>query len=244
MRSNRIQSRFVAVLLLLVLGLGACGPDSKTEPTSTPDVQAIFTQAFQTIQAGQTATALSQPTPVPTATNTLYPTVTPGILEAPTLVLLPSATYAVWPTATLGTVTATLTGTPTSFVNGCYNSALVSEEMPFGDTFKPGQSFKKTWRIENTGTVNCGDWAEDSHFTFIGGDLMGSDSQKIKKFTKVGSSVSVTVSFVAPSSAGTYTGYWQMSTKNWELFGTTFSVSITVVGPTETPVPPTDTPVP
>ena len=78
------------------------------------------------------------------------------------------------------TVSIVLPGSnPTATDTGCYNSALVSDvTIPSGTRLDPGKVFEKTWEIKNTGTC---DWTRDFKITFVGGDLFGSDTTKIRK---------------------------------------------------------------
>jgi len=78
---EKIRFTGIALVVLVSLGLSACGADQST-PTPTPvDVQAIYTAAMQTAIAEltqnaptATATATITPTPIPTNTPTITPT--------------------------------------------------------------------------------------------------------------------------------------------------------------------------
>jgi hypothetical protein len=153
-------------------------------------------------------------------------------------------------TGTQGTTTPTIT--PTAGAVGCFNSALAGES----DTSKvtAGQTFKKSWTLKNTGTC---DWNENFKFKFTGGELMGSDTTKLRKGTvKPGASVAFEMNFTAPSAPGTYIGYWRLETDTGQLFGSVFTVKVILTGatytpsrtptpvtPTNTPITPTNTPV-
>lgn len=131
------------------------------------------------------------------------------------------------PTATLGAVS----GNDAAFV--------LDVTYPDGSNVNAGESFTKTWRIKNTGSKN---WTFDYKFYFTGGELMGSDTVKIRRTVTPGSTTDISLTFTAPSAPGTYIGYWRMSTDTGTLFGAAFTVKIIVPGPTNTPVPPTGTP--
>jgi hypothetical protein len=135
--------------------------------------------------------------------------------------------------------TSVPTATATFGAVGCNNAAFVADlTTPDGTKIKAGDTFTKTWRIKNTGT--CA-WNANYKFTFIGGDLMGSDTTKIRRTVGVNATTDLSLDFVAPNAPGTYTGYWRMASDSGELFGTAFSVKIVVPGATFTPPPPTNT---
>ena len=144
--------------------------------------------------------------------------------------------------------TGTVGPTATYGASGCYNSTFLTDvTIQDGTQVKAGEQFTKTWRIKNTGT--CA-WTDQFKFTFLGGELMGSDTTKIRSNVAVGGTKDMSLTFTAPSSPGTYIGYWRMATDGGTLFGTSFSVKIVVPGATytptltSTPVTPTNTTVP
>jgi hypothetical protein len=121
-------------------------------------------------------------------------------------------------------VTITLPAAAVTTPTGCYNSELVSDvTIPSGTEFKPGDKFTKTWRIKNTGTC---DWSNDYKITFIGGDLFGSDTTKIRQKVGAGSTAEISLAMVAPSGSGQVTSSWQLATDDGELFGQIFTVVI------------------
>jgi Ig-like domain-containing protein len=70
----------------------------------------------------------------------------------------------------------------------------------------PGQSFNKTWRIQNTGGCT---WSNYS-FVFTSGVQMNGPSSTAVSTTAPGQTVDVTVPLVAPQVGGTYQGFWQL----------------------------------
>jgi len=106
---------------------------------------------------------------------------------------------------------------------GCYSDALVSEaSLP---KLNPGENFVKSWQIENSGSC---DWNGDFKITFVGGNLFGSDTTKIRKSVASGSTIEVSLPMVAPGSAGKYTSSWQMSTDDGAFFGQVFTFEVEV----------------
>jgi hypothetical protein len=113
--------------------------------------------------------------------------------------------------------------TPSS--GGCLNSALTSETIPSGTIFNSGETFTKTWVIQNTGT--CG-WNGSFKIYFIGGDLLGSDTTKIRQIVGPGINATIFLDMTAPATAGTVTSSWQMMSDTGKLFGQVFVISIVV----------------
>jgi|GEM_PF-857599 len=109
---------------------------------------------------------------------------------------------------------------------GCLNSALVSDvTIPSGTKLNTGEAFTKTWRVQNTGTC---EWNRDFKITFVGGDLLGSDTTKIRQFVAPGATTEISLGMTAPGTAGTVTSSWQMASDTGKLFGQLFVISIEI----------------
>jgi hypothetical protein len=164
-------------------------------------------------------------TPISTTTTpTLAPT--HAVYVAP---VQPVYTIAVTTTGTPGTLVPTVTGTYGS-VNGKNSAVIQDVAVP---NMKAGEVFTKTWVIKNTGTVA---WTSSYKITYIGGNTMGRD-YSTKIFTSVlpGGTYTQNLKFTAPSSPGTYTGTWRLADESGNLFGSAFTVVVTVPGATYTP---------
>ncbi|MDH4137427.1 MAG: NBR1-Ig-like domain-containing protein [Anaerolineae bacterium] len=171
------------------------------------------------------------PTPgEPTATPTLgQPTATPTMTSTP----VPST-----PTATWTPVIIVVTETPTPTPTGCIlDAAFVADvTVPDGTVFEPGARIDKIWRIRNSG--GC-PWESGSTWVFVSGDQMGAAPSQAVPTTAVGGNVDIGVTMYAPSTPGTYTGYWRMKSPDGQVFGQTSSVRIVVLSPaTATPTSP------
>jgi hypothetical protein len=106
---------------------------------------------------------------------------------------------------------------------GCYNAVLVSDvSVPRLD---PGVEFTKTWQIKNSGTC---DWTSDFKIAFVGGDLLGSDTTKIRQRVPAGSTADISLPMVAPGSSGTVSSSWQMMNDSGSLFGQVFTFDVVV----------------
>jgi hypothetical protein len=182
MRKFRLLSLF---LLFLVLAL-ACNMPRAT-PTVSPDL--AYTAAAQTVEARMTELAAqSSPTPLPTSTL-------PPLPPLPTLPTLP-------PTFVPSPVPPTPTNTPL-----CDLAQFIRDvTVPDGTVFAPGASFTKTWRLRNIGTCT---WAGYS-VVFDSGDAMSGASPSPLPTVAPGQEVDVSINMVAPTTPGTYRGYWRI----------------------------------
>jgi hypothetical protein len=89
--------------------------------------------------------------------------------------------------------------------------------VPDDTTFAPNQGFVKTWRLRNSGSCT---WTPDFDLVFNGGNAMSAPAVvDINATVRPNETVDVSVSLTAPSSAGSYTGYWMLRSGNGVLFG-------------------------
>ena len=195
-----------SIMLFAGLLLSACGA-GKPEPTPTQSLEQIQTAAVVTFAAGLTQTAILQPTatltPSPIPTNTLLPTI-------------PVSTGA----------TATLAG---GAVASCNKLVYVSDvTIPDNTAMAPGESFTKTWRVQNSGS--CA-WGVGFKFSLIGGDPMGAQAITLSQQVSPGAVYDISVPMTAPASGtGKITGTWRMSDASGAFFGDALTVVITLGG--------------
>jgi hypothetical protein len=113
--------------------------------------------------------------------------------------------------------------------------------IPDGTPFQPGETFEKTWRLQNTG--DC-EWDSNYSLVFVDGDAMNGPAAVTLTSTVVppGEEVTISVMLTAPFVPGTYRGNWKLRNPAGEVFGVgsdgenDFWVEIEVVGG-ETPTP-------
>lgn len=217
-RKENMQTKSLPLILILLtaLTLSACG-SSKAEETPTPGVEDLQTAAVETFQVIQTQTALAAPTMTPPAS----PTVTPTLSLLPTL---PLSTQAV--------------NTPVVATTASCNKLLYVSDVtvPDNTAVTPGQTFTKTWRVQNSGS--CA-WAVGYKLSLIGGDAIGGQTVTLTTSVAAGSSYDISVPMTAPSKAGKLTGSWRMSDAAGVYFGDTLTVVVVVGGSTATPTTPT-----
>ena len=205
--------KLISMVGLFSLLLASCNMPG--QPTAASQVDLLNTAAAQTIQAQQTNIAQTNQAVVQ-ATQTLTP-------EPST-----STTETVAPTSTP-------TSTATTKVE-CNLIDFVSETIPDGTNFNPGQTFTKTWTIRNAGTC---EWNSNYDVVFISGDAMSAPaSQQLTSGTVApGQSVVISIDFKAPNSAGTHRGNFKLRNASGVLFGIgtkdgPFWVEIDVAGAT------------
>ncbi len=104
--------------------------------------------------------------------------------------------------------------------------------IPDGSQVAPGANFTKTWRLRNVGTCTWSGYT----LVFDSGDVMGGVSPTSIGSVAPGQEVDLSVNLTAPSSAGSYRGYWRIRNVSGVLIpvlggtrGESFYVDIKVV---------------
>ena len=127
----------------------------------------------------------------------------------------------------------------------CINSMTFVSDVTItdGHQVSPGERFRKTWRIFNNGTCS---WTPQYSFVYVSGDQMGGNNVAIPTTVVPGQTLDISVDLIAPTSSGTFKGYWQMRAPQGTNFGQTIWVKVRVPGsgPDPKPVYPTPTPQP
>ena len=208
-QKNKSIFLFVLVSIAIWLLLTSCGFTSSAQATITAEM--VLTNVAETV-----AFHLSQ-TPPATATHTA--TVTPMATPTETPTNTPSPTSSFTPTDSTGGSTGTK----------CESAAFISDvTIPDGTQFAPGIPFTKTWRLKNNGSCP---WTTEFSIALQNGHKMGGVSpQKLPSRVESEFSRDITISLVAPTQPGTYTGYWQLQNVAGVAFGDQFFVEIRVVG--------------
>ncbi len=244
MHLNKLVWAYAAVVA--AIALTSCNIGKAPEPT--PDVNAIYTSAAQTMIAGlnarQTQTAAAVP-PTPMATSTLAASFTPLATFPVGTGVLPFGTpFSLGTPFTIGTATTPLATLPSgtgvySFPVGCADATFIGETAPYDKTvLAGGKEFSKGFSMLNSGTCT---WDEGFSFAFKSGDQMQGENQLItqsSQFTKPGQSQAFVLHLQAPRAAGEYKGFWQMKNDTGVWFGSIVFVDIIIgTGPTPTPTP-------
>jgi hypothetical protein len=104
--------------------------------------------------------------------------------------------------------------------------------IPDDAKIKPGETFEKTWRLENSGKCT---WTEEYSFFLESGDEMNAPvSIPLPRAVAPRERVDLTVTFKAPDSVGAYRSDWRLRNAADAIFGIgeqakTFWVQINVV---------------
>ena len=175
--------RIISILSIAVLMISACNLPSNAATQDPNDPNVVFTAAALTVQAQLTQVApFNTPTlPPPQPTNTA--------------ITIPTA----------GPVLATITpNIPPTAV--CDQATFVNDvTIPDGTATAPGASFKKTWRLKNTGTCTWSGYT----LVFDSGESMAPVIDPIGTVAP-GQEVDVSVTFTAPTAPGDYRSYWRI----------------------------------
>ncbi len=89
--------------------------------------------------------------------------------------------------------------------------------IPDGTYINPGATFVKIWRLKNVGACT---WTNSYTLVFSSGSKMGGmTSAKIPRRVSTGQTVDLSVTLVAPSTAGVYQSFWILQDAEGEEFG-------------------------
>lgn len=189
-------------LLLVILAVIGVGCNLPGRTGSGDSAQAAQTYAAQTIEARLTENAANGGQVDPAQpTDTQAP---PPSTEEPTDTPEPTNT----PKPTL---------TPTK-ETPCNKAHFVDDvTVPDGKEFAPGDTFTKTWRLENVGTCT---WNNDFDLVFDSGEKMGASNVEDINMGNVapGDTVDVSVDLTAPAAPGTYRGRWKLRSADGVVF--------------------------
>lgn len=229
--------------LLTVVALTGCGTSTADEETVQQTQAAQLTSEAYTVmetakadieaQMLMTAEAAATDTPFPTieipTIAPLPPTqslvqVSPAVsLPPPDAVQTPPQGAASPPTASAADPTEDSDQPSDAPPGGGDKADLGGETIPDGTFKSPGQTFTKTWTIQNTGTTT---WLSDYQVVFDSGARMSGEATNVPYSVTPGMAVDISIVLVAPESEGKHRGYWILQNSNGERFG---------VGETSTP---------
>jgi hypothetical protein len=219
-------TRGLCFLLCLAILLSACNMPQSNNSQGDLSV----TQAYETVQARLTEVALETPAASPTPTDTPLPTPTEAL--TPTNTAQPTN-----PPATVPPASSCDLGAPGN---------PIDVTIPDDTRMLPGQTFTKTWRLQNAGTCT---WSTTYSIALFSGEAMGAPaSVPMPKSVGPGESVDISVDLVAPQTPGTYQGNWKLRNASNAWFGigpgggSPFWVRIVVGSTTGTVTPLTSTP--
>jgi hypothetical protein len=181
----------IKYILITSFLITACSAEST--PTAAQE-SIIQTAVAQTVAAQNAQPTLAAPTAIVTQTPLQFSaTLTP---LAP--VVLPTRTF-----------------NPTT--SECARASLVSETIPDGQIFKPGQKFTKTWEIKNES--NCS-WTTSYKIVFWDGDVLGGAYvYNLPQAVDPGQTVPISLLLTAPKEDANYISKWMLQTPDSVEFG-------------------------
>jgi hypothetical protein len=197
---NRFRMTSIYLMLFFTLsavGIAGCNLPARAGSTPTLNV----TQAYQTVEARLTEAISRTPSVSPTQSGA---TATPGQVT-------PS------PTQIVQTVTQEIPQTPSADCDRASPGIPIDVTIPDDTRLRPGESFTKTWRLENVGTCT---WTSDYSLVWFSGEQLDAPlSVPLSGNTAQGQSVDLSVEMKAPDIAGTYQSWWKLRNPAGVLFG-------------------------
>lgn len=183
------------------------------------EVNAVYTNAAATLAIQQMTLQAASPSVTPTvATPTGTVTFTPQPLAT-----LPTSQ---------GISTSSSSSSGGSGAVGCNNSVFVSDvTVPDDTVMTPGQSFTKTWKLQNTGSCP---WTTSFKVSFVSGNAMSGTTTALTTTVQAGQSGDISVAMKAPATTGDAIGYWILTNDSGQNFGSSFYVKIKVGGTSTT----------
>lgn len=196
-----------------VILLAGCQAQSNAQLTETAQVTQISGAETLVVSLSQT----------PEVTETPTATITPTITLRPTTTTTPTQN-----------IVFTLTPTPPSTTTGddnssdCDRASFVEDvTIPDGTEMTPGQTFTKTWRLENSGTCP---WTTDYSVQFLNGIEMGGKTAPLDSVVEPGETVDLSIDFTAPTEPGIHVSEWAIANESGVTFEKSFYVQIEVTG--------------
>ena len=190
-----IKYTLLPTIVMVTLLLTACGAENTPEPIQ--ESNRIETAVAETVAAQNTAQIVNTSTPVG-----------PAFTQTP-LVFSPTLT----PLAPVVSPTAPVNPAQSK----CASASLVSETIPDGQIFKPGENFTKTWEIKNTSTCT---WDTNYKIIFWSGDLLGGAYYyNLPQMVAPGQTLPISLLLIAPKEEATYKSEWLLQTPDSVEFG-------------------------
>jgi len=155
----------------------------------------------------------SSPDHVATIQAVITKTAYAATQNAPTQTPVPATATSVANTP----IPPTNTAVPTEVTYCDWAMFIKDVTIPDGTQLSPGETFTKTWRLQNRGTCT---WTPDYDVVFYSGAQMSGTTMQVPDYVAPGQSVDVAVTFTAPSAPGHYVGYWILRNSSGILFGT------------------------
>lgn len=189
-KSSKLRIFFsLTAFILVMVTISAC--IGRTEPEVQDQVATYAAQTLQAFQVEQTLSAYEAQATQNAAAN---------------------------PTATAIPPTATAKPTEEPVQANCNAAEFVKDlSLADGTTVSAGDSITKSWRLKNVGSCT---WTTDYDLVFVEGNSMGAASRiGLSKSVKPGETIDLSILMEAPTTAGSYQGYWMLEDASGNRFG-------------------------
>ena len=201
------KSFLIMFLLVLSLVLLSCNqaPDPGSAPAQTSTISEVDLPT-------STPTVILEPSPTPTNPSEPASTEPPGN----------ELTSSIEPTPTPSAEATFEEPTPTAVIPvikaDCEDQAIFINDVtvPDGTFFDPGESFTKTWQIQNTGTCT---WGDGYALVFAYGDMMSGNLSNPIPSVAPGDKADISVELTAPNRGGPNAGNWLLQDNVGKQFG-------------------------
>ncbi|NJD60905.1 MAG: hypothetical protein C3F13_10990 [Anaerolineales bacterium] len=209
---------YIIGLLTLPLILIGCRSKATASPTANPEL--IYTAAAQTADARLTQIFASTPSATPVTPSPTVDLVKTMAAQTAAALLTQSVGLTPSPTRTAGT-------TPVPPGPSGDRAIFVADvSIPDGQVIAPGAAFTKIWKIQNAGSST---WTTSYSLAFVSGEKMGTiSSVSLPQSVAPGAQIDISVDLVAPTTPGSYQGYWKMKNSAGQFFNDSVYVLITV----------------
>ncbi|NOT05299.1 MAG: hypothetical protein HOP27_11940 [Anaerolineales bacterium] len=184
------------VMIILAVLLAGCAPGQNPEAIQAQ----VNTAVAQTLEAEN---RIAESVELTVAAQAPLSTPTAAFVPTPTLVTIPTFTPVV-PTVTPVAINPPSGGGGGSSGGGgggsstskIYSCSIVAEKPYDGASFRPGDSFDKSWTIKNTGSAT---WEAGWEFEYKGGeDMSPTGDFLIGKQVKPGGTITLVIEVDAP----------------------------------------------
>ncbi|RPJ28189.1 MAG: hypothetical protein EHM33_05345 [Chloroflexi bacterium] len=120
--------------------------------------------------------------------------------------------------ATAGLMVMEATATPTIAPAACDKAEFIADiNVPPGTFMPTGAQFTKTWRLKNIGSCV---WTASYRIAFLSGEQMDAvSSVQFPRDVVPGQTVDLSLNMTAPTTPGTYCGYWIFQNDTGKPFG-------------------------
>jgi hypothetical protein len=183
------------------------------------------------------------PTPFLDAFGTKYPDPPPVVITPPVITPPPTSVTPIIPTPTVQTLPTAPPLPPTPVRSAGQNELqidagvivtvtpptpiipipgtdglryLTDVTIPDNTVFPPGQTFVKTWRVQNNGTTS---WGSAYTLVHIREDRLGGMERFPLPVAKPSETVNLSITLTAPTQPGVYRSVWRPQNAKGEFFG-------------------------